>query len=104
MYLTYKSSWAIYSTDKTSPLGQRLSDAPYAFSGKKATQEKQDNAIQSALRKWAIAFFHQNNVVAESTYLPLNKASKSSKDFDVVAKVLQVFERDEYTNELKLRD
>jgi hypothetical protein len=34
----------------------------------------------------------------------LKKASKQANDFDVVAKVLQVFELDEYTNELKLRD
>jgi len=34
----------------------------------------------------------------------LNKASKQERDFDVCAKVLQVFEIDEYTNELKLRD
>jgi hypothetical protein len=36
--------------------------------------------------------------------MALNKASKATKDFDVVAKILQVFELDEYTNELKLRD
>lgn len=34
----------------------------------------------------------------------LKKASKQSNDFDIVAKVLQVFELDDYTNELKLRD
>jgi hypothetical protein len=37
-------------------------------------------------------------------YVPLNKATAQKKDFDVVAKVLQVFEMDDYTNELKLRD
>lgn len=31
-------------------------------------------------------------------------ATKATGDFDVVAKILQVFELDEYTNELKLRD
>lgn len=34
----------------------------------------------------------------------MKSASKASGDFDVVAKILQVFELDEYTNELKLRD
>lgn len=34
----------------------------------------------------------------------LAKASKQNGDFDVCAKVCQVFELDEYTNELKLRD
>lgn len=37
-------------------------------------------------------------------YVPLNKAQAQKGDFDVVAKILQVFELDEYTNELKLKD
>jgi hypothetical protein len=54
----YKSSWALYSTDRTSPLGLAQSgDQPYAFSGKKATQERQDSAILQTLKKWASGFF-----------------------------------------------
>jgi hypothetical protein len=34
----------------------------------------------------------------------LKNAKNSNGDFDVVAKILQIFELDEYTNELKLRD
>ena len=104
MYANINSSWALYSSDKQTPLGQSLSDGPYAFSGKKATHEKQDTAIQTALKKWANVFFASNNVVADNTYTALNKASKATKDIDVVAKILQIFELDEYTNELKLRD
>lgn len=37
-------------------------------------------------------------------FVPLNKAQAQKGDFDVVAKILQVFELDEYTNELKLKD
>jgi hypothetical protein len=37
-------------------------------------------------------------------YTPLNKAASQKEDFDVVAKILQIFELDEYTNELKLKD
>lgn len=37
-------------------------------------------------------------------FVALNKAQAQKGDFDVVAKILQVFEMDEYTNELKLRD
>jgi len=100
----YKSSWALYATDKTSPLGQPLAaDAPYAFSGKRSTLEKQDVAIQHTLRKWANTLFSSTNVGGDGV-TDLKKASKSKGDFDVVAKVLQVFELDEYTNELKMRD
>ena len=99
----YKSSWALYSTDKTSPHGSS-SDGPYAFSGKRSTHEKQDSSIQGALKKWANTFFASNNVITDAQTTPLAKAAKKPKDFDVVAKVLQVFELDEYTNELKLRD
>jgi len=104
VYVHYNSSWALYSSDKQTPLGQTLSDGPYAFSGKKATHEKQDTAIQTALKKWANVFFSSNNVIADNSYTALNKAAKATKDIDVVAKILQVFELDEYTNELKLRD
>ena len=54
----YQSSYALFSTDKTSPLGASMSnDAPYAFSGKKATIERQDTAILGALRKWSNKLF-----------------------------------------------
>jgi hypothetical protein len=100
----YKSSWALYSTDKTSPLGQTISaDAPYAFSGKRSTLERQDVAIQQTLRKWANNLFSSSNA-GGANVTELKKASKAKGDFDVCAKVLQVFELDEYTNELKLRD
>lgn len=100
----YKSSWALYSTDKLSPLGQSVGDNPYAFSGKKSTQEKQDTAITSTLKKYATQYFASSNVISDVNTCELKKASKEKKDFDIVAKVLQVFQLDEYTNELKLRD
>lgn len=37
-------------------------------------------------------------------FVPLNKAQAQKGDFDVVAKITQIFELDEYTNEVKLRD
>lgn len=101
----YKSSWALYSTDKTSPLGQAVhGDAPYAFSGKRSTLERQDVAIQQTLKKWATTLFSSTNVIQDSNITPLKNAAKETSDFDVVAKVLQVFELDDYTNELKIRD
>jgi len=56
------------------------------------------------MRKWANQYFSQYNVITNDMYTPLNKAQTQKADFDVVAKVLQIFEMDEYTNELKLKD
>jgi hypothetical protein len=83
----YKSSWALYSTDKNTPLGQSSGDGPYAFSGKRSTHERQDSAIQQTLKKWANNLFSSSNV-ADNNVTQLNRASKASGDFDVVAKVL----------------
>lgn len=51
--LSYSSSWALYSTDNVTPLGQKDTGGPYAFSGKRSTQEKADGARQKALKTWA---------------------------------------------------
>jgi hypothetical protein len=70
----YQSSYALFSTDKASPLGAvGGSDAPYAFSGKKATIERQDVAILGALRKWANKLFAEQDCCKA---VDLNKASK----------------------------
>jgi len=102
----HSSSWALYSTDKLTPLGQSVSsEGPYAFSGKRSTHERQDGAIQKNLKQWASTqYFAKNNVIEGGRNVALDKCHKESGDFDVVAKVLQVFELDEYTNELKIKD
>ena len=102
----HNGSWVLYSSEKVSPLGQVVGDAPYAYSGKKTTQEAQDSAIVKTLKQWTNRFFGSNDVVDAKTSnaCKLSAASKQSKDFDVVAKVLQVFSLDQYTNELKLKD
>jgi hypothetical protein len=106
----YQSSYALFSTDKQTPLGQTIAgDQPYAFSGKRATIEKQDSLVLNKLKPWANALFKSTNVGGDrggkdEHRVDLKKASKEKSDFDVVAKVLQVFELDEYTNELKIRD
>jgi len=86
--MTYNSSWALYSSDKTSPLGEPSNELPYAHSGNKPTVERQDQAILSALKKYANGYFATQNVVDDKNVTALSKASKASGDFDVVAKVL----------------
>lgn len=38
----YRSSWALYSTDKNTPLGQASGQGAYAWSGKKSSFSKRD--------------------------------------------------------------
>jgi len=105
--MLYKGSWALYSSEKLSPLGQTTSDAPYAFSGHRVTSERQDSSILATLKNWTNATFKSVDVCAkvDTKTVKLSDASKKTgEDFDVVAKIVQVFELDDYTNELKLRD
>lgn len=63
--MLYKGSWALYSTDKQSPLGQATSDAPYAFSGHRVTQERQDTSILSTLKNWTNMTFKSTDVCSK---------------------------------------
>jgi hypothetical protein len=56
------------------------------------------------LKKWAGSFFSNNAGTSDNRCVSLKDAGSQKGSFDVCAKILQVFELDEYTNELKLRD
>lgn len=56
------------------------------------------------MKKWAGSFFAGNNGTSDNRCVNLKDAGSQKGSFDVCAKILQVFELDEYTNELKLRD
>lgn len=101
----WNGSWALFSTEKQGPNGEEQKDfEPLAFSGKKASFEKHEQALLNSLRKWAGEYFSKHDGVPKSKQVDLKKASDSKFDFDVTAKILHVHEMDEYTNELKLRD
>ena len=99
-------SWALFSTDRKAPLDHAAvsENAPFAFSGKHATFEKHEVNVLAGLKKWAASHFSANDVISKDMYQSLKQAKSRQDDFDVVAKVLQVFEMDEYTNELKVKD
>ena len=93
----YNSSWAVFSADGADK-------TPVNHSGKGFSFDKSEDATLANIRKWATGYFTQYNVISNDLYVPLAKAATHKGDFDVVAKVTQVFELDEYTNELRLRD
>ena len=91
----YNSSWALFSADGND-------NAPVAHSGKHSSFDKGEASTLASIRKWSAQYFSQYNGISSDMYVPLK--SHSDGDFDVVAKVSQVFELDEYTNELRLKD
>ena len=51
-----------------------------------------------------MTYFQTQDGVTKNLYSDLSKVKSIQKDFDIVAKVLSVFEMDSYTNELKISD
>lgn len=106
----YKGSWCLFSTDKRSPIQEVNNEVAgsdkdaFGHSGKNYSFEKHDASLLSNIRKWSNDYLNKFNAISADMYTPLSKAASQKKDFDVVAKILQVFEMDDYTNELKLRD
>jgi len=99
----YKSSWALYSADKATPLGTSNPAGAYSFSGAKSSFTKRDADIVGTLKKWSATFCAQTNV-GDAGAVSFKAAAKSDRQVDVCARVLQINDLDEYTNELKLRD
>jgi hypothetical protein len=91
------ASWAVFSTEDNN-------FAPVFYSGKRATFEKHETTLLSALRKWVSSHFSSHDGVTSDLYSHLKQAKSASKDFDVVAKILSIHEMDEFTNELKIAD
>lgn len=77
---------------------------PFSYSGKNYTFEKTEISILTNIRKWALQYFNQYNVISSDMYTPLSKVQELKEEFDMVAKITQIYELDEYTNELRLRD
>jgi len=91
------SSWAIFSAEDNNT-------SPSSFCGKRASFEKHETALLSALRKWVASHFGSHDGVTADMHTSLSGAKKAQKDFDVVAKILSIHDLDEYTHELKLAD
>lgn len=103
--LQHNGSWCLFSTDKNPVLGGVTSEnQACAHSGKRHTWEKHEVALLASLRKWASSYFAQHQGVPTGQTKALNAVKGASGDFDVVARITQLHEFDEYTNELCLRD
>jgi hypothetical protein len=106
----YNSSWALFSNDKTVPAEGQAVQGPdsefsaFAYSGNHFSYERHEKEIIQKTRKWAQSYFQSSNVITNDMFTPLNKAAAQKKDFDVVGKIVSLQEKDEYSNELRIRD
>ena len=81
---------------------------PYKFSGKNYTLDLSvHKGILKSLRKWAIKYLSNNSVIHMTTYQKLDTLKNDEvkgRDIDLLVKVLKVFEKDEHTLELRIKD
>jgi hypothetical protein len=93
----WNGSWAVFAAEDAS-------FAPISYSGKRATFEKHETQVLTSLRKWVGSYFGSHDGVTADLYTQLKGAKSATKDFDVVAKIISIFDLDEFTNELRIAD
>ena len=87
---------------------------PKIFFGKSVQVEKIEHGIIRALRKWAIQSFTDSNVLSSGFITKLSRAALVGMpteekpnfftDFDVQAKIVQLFTYDSYKSEMRIID
>ena len=106
--MSYSSSWAVFSADdEVAPEVNAEEDwtyKAYAFSGKQYTFENHDQKMLKSIRKWNKDYMSNNPVIIKEMYTPLNQAGEEEGDFNVVARVTQIVQRDFYTADVRLKD
>lgn len=112
----YRSSWCLFiGNDGELPLEPKVENedgtdnyfsyTPYNFSGKSFTQEAHETKILKDLKKWSKEYFTKNNVVdGDIKRETIDQAVKDQKDFDLLAKITDMKDNDQYTNSVTLND
>jgi len=89
---------------------------PYKFSGKTYSFDvNNERAIIDELRAWAINYFSNEYVITKEMYKLLKDlkggnsesgalTSAGAQEFDLLVKILKVFEKDENSLELRIKD
>jgi len=81
---------------------------PYKYSGKNYSFDKlNDLPILEGVKRWSTDYFNHNSVVNKSNYTKLRdlrQLEDPKKEFDLLVKVIKVFEKDEHTLELRIKD
>lgn len=87
---------------------ERRKYAPYKFSGKSYSFDiNNEKPLLDHLRSWSVDYFERNFVIRPETHKLLKEAKAfegENKEFDLLCKVLKVFEKDESSLELRIKD
>lgn len=108
--MSYSSSWALFSADdevapEVTICGEEdFTYKAYAFSGKQYTFESHDQRHLKNIRKWNLEYMTSNIVIIPEMYTLLNCAADEEGDFNVLARVTQIVDRDHYTEDIRLKD
>lgn len=112
----YRSSWCLFiGSDGEAPLEPKVENedgtnnyfsyTPYNFSGKSFTQEAHESKILKDLKKWSKGWFEKNDVVnAEMSKAEIDEAVKEQKDFDLLAKITEIKDHDQFSNSVTFND
>lgn len=102
--------------DRAHEREERRRYRPYKFSGKTYSFDvNNERTILDELRSWAINYFAKEYVIVKEMYKLLKDlkggsgehgpvAGAGSQEFDLLVKILKVFEKDENTLELRIKD
>jgi hypothetical protein len=81
---------------------------PYRFSGKNYSfDQSNDGSTLENIRRWSLDYFANNSVINRSNYhklKELHQLEDPKKEFDLLVKIIKVFEKDEHTLELRIKD
>lgn len=118
----FNATWVLYSlsTEGVDHQGGNTSDndsenggnfqgryKPYRFSGKAHSFDPQvEKPILKYIRSWAQDYLNANSVIHKSSSTPLSECHSlpEKKEVDLLVKIIKVFERDEYSLELRVKD
>ena len=81
--------------------------APYKFSGKSYSLDyQQESKIIDGLRRWEEYYFMNSSWIFRNMCQQLHKLREmpENAEFDLLVKILKIFEKDEYNLELRVKD
>ena len=86
---------------------QRKKYAPYKFSGKSYSLDiQQESKIIDDLRKWEEYYFMNSSWIFKKMCNKLSAVRElpEAQEFDLLVKILKIFEKDEYNLEMRIKD